>query len=486
MNLLNLDRKEANSRMAAKDYIDAREAEIAQFSQSRSNVAELQRHLSDVLEGDAFRGSPRSGRFLKYIVEESLAGHFDSLKERVIGIELFGRSASYDTGEDAIVRVTASDVRKRLLQHYGRYGAPIAKFRISLPLGSYLPEFTRIDEEAPDPATSVPEHEAPSDAMETPAAAVHLQEPTATANESLTQKRIPSFWIWSAAIASVGALGLLAFVFAHPTPSNPLRTNAAAYPWPELASAATRTELITSDPNIAEIQGFTGGQLTISDYANHRYFVGPKALSPEQDRFCRIILRGDKAASFDTAIASDIAALAAINGEPVVVRAARDIQFSDLKTDDNFVMLGSPRSNPWFSLFNDQLDFRFIFDPQMQSEAIQNFHPRAGEQTAFIPTAKGWATGQSYAIVALVQNPDQKGHVLLLAGATAEGTAAAGKVVTDGSRLMPMLKRCGVDASGPVQHFELLLRLNTIAGSANEIDYAACHLLPALNKPAKP
>jgi hypothetical protein len=53
--------------------------------------------------------------------------------------EVFGRSPSYDTGEDAIVRVTASDVRKRLLQHYDRNGSA-SEFRINLPLGSYIPE----------------------------------------------------------------------------------------------------------------------------------------------------------------------------------------------------------------------------------------------------------------------------------------------------------------------------------------------------------
>jgi hypothetical protein len=92
-----------------------------------------------VIDGDAFKGSHRSGQFLQYIVDQAIAGRFESLKERVIGMELFGRSASYNTGDDAIVRVTASDVRKLLLQHYGRYGATSA-FRISLPSGSYIPE----------------------------------------------------------------------------------------------------------------------------------------------------------------------------------------------------------------------------------------------------------------------------------------------------------------------------------------------------------
>jgi hypothetical protein len=119
---------------------DARSEEIGSII-GIEEIAPLQDHLKEVLEGDAFRGSHRSGQFLKHIVDRAIAGRFDSLKERVIGIEVFGRSPSYDTGTDAIVRVTASDVRKRLLQHYGRPGTP-PEFRISLPSGSYIPKIT--------------------------------------------------------------------------------------------------------------------------------------------------------------------------------------------------------------------------------------------------------------------------------------------------------------------------------------------------------
>ena len=91
---------------------------LAKIVETEQDFARLQQHLKEVIEGEAFKGSLRSGQFLSYIVEESLAGRYSALKERVIGVKLFGRSPSYDTGEDAIVRVTASDVRRRLLQHY--------------------------------------------------------------------------------------------------------------------------------------------------------------------------------------------------------------------------------------------------------------------------------------------------------------------------------------------------------------------------------
>ena len=93
---------------------DARTLELAKITGTEEDIALLQQHVKEVIEGAAFKGSHRSGQFLQYIVDQAIAGHFESLKERVIGVELFGRSPSYDTGDYAIVRVTASDVRKRL------------------------------------------------------------------------------------------------------------------------------------------------------------------------------------------------------------------------------------------------------------------------------------------------------------------------------------------------------------------------------------
>jgi hypothetical protein len=104
---------------------------------------ELRQHLQEIISGPAFKVSRRSQEFLEYIVERSLRGKCEDLRERTLGIELFGRPADYDTGEDAIVRVTASDVRKRLLQHYGK-AESTSRFRIELPSGSYVPEFRRI------------------------------------------------------------------------------------------------------------------------------------------------------------------------------------------------------------------------------------------------------------------------------------------------------------------------------------------------------
>ena len=109
---------------------------------------------------------------------------------------------------------------------------------------------------------------------------------------------------------------------------------------------------------------------------------------------------------------------------------------------------------------------------------IHDIHPGQGEQPFYVPTATGGKTGQTFAIIAFIQNLDRNCQVLLLIGADGEGTAAAGKLVTDLPRLTTALEKCGVSSSGPLKHFELLLSLNTIANSATTVDVAACHILP--------
>src|SRR6516165_2863393 len=100
----------------------------------------IREELNRILASHEFRTSKRSQDFLRYVVEHTLNGQADLLKERTIGIEVFGRSTDYDPGEDATVRVKAGEVRKRLGLYYAEQGAHDA-VRIELPLGTYIPEF---------------------------------------------------------------------------------------------------------------------------------------------------------------------------------------------------------------------------------------------------------------------------------------------------------------------------------------------------------
>ena len=96
--------------------------------------------LENVLRDPAFRPSKRSVEFLRYVVSKTLDGAADQIKERTIGIEVFGRDPSYDTTIDHVVRTAAIELRKRLSIYYGEERHR-SELRISLVPGSYIPHF---------------------------------------------------------------------------------------------------------------------------------------------------------------------------------------------------------------------------------------------------------------------------------------------------------------------------------------------------------
>src|SRR4051812_46966223 len=111
------------------------------IGQRAHQEAEVREHLERILASSPFRNSRRASAMLRYAVEHAIDGKVDALKERTIGVEVFGRSTGYDTGADHIVRSTAGDVRRRLAQFYQENGKENG-VRIDFAAGSYVPRFS--------------------------------------------------------------------------------------------------------------------------------------------------------------------------------------------------------------------------------------------------------------------------------------------------------------------------------------------------------
>jgi TolB-like protein/tetratricopeptide (TPR) repeat protein len=176
-------------------------------------------HLEEVMRSRAFAGSKRSQDFLQLIVEHALEGETDSLKERMIGVEMFGRPVDYDTGSDSVVRVKATDVRKKLTQYYLESPENL-DVRIELPAGSYVPKF--IFEPAkiePKPNSRV----IPLASVERPVAQINAPEGDPPADfdnwkpalpvrkERLTKRVIAAVAVGLTFIAVIGYLGYKKF-----------------------------------------------------------------------------------------------------------------------------------------------------------------------------------------------------------------------------------------------------------------------------------
>jgi hypothetical protein len=126
--------------MERSKAVAARHEDKNLFKDGRFSRSELLEQLERIVRSKHFRNSKRYPTFLRFVVEQTLAGKTEGLKERTLGVDVFARPSHYDTNEDPIVRVTAGEIRKRIAQYYQEPGHE-EELRIDLPLGSYLPHF---------------------------------------------------------------------------------------------------------------------------------------------------------------------------------------------------------------------------------------------------------------------------------------------------------------------------------------------------------
>lgn len=94
--------------------------------------------LDKILASGGFATADSLSRFLRYVVDQTLTGQADRIKEYIIGVQVFGRGESFDPRVDPIVRVQAGKLRSKLNKYYETAGLhdPV---RIEIPKGSYAP-----------------------------------------------------------------------------------------------------------------------------------------------------------------------------------------------------------------------------------------------------------------------------------------------------------------------------------------------------------
>ena len=114
---------------------------------SEEDRSAVREQLERILASPGFRNSRKYPAFLRYIVEHTLNGESDHLKERTLGVEVFGRPPEYDTSVDPVVRVVAAEVRNRIGRYYYESAAP-GELLLDLHSGTYVPRFAIPDRTA--------------------------------------------------------------------------------------------------------------------------------------------------------------------------------------------------------------------------------------------------------------------------------------------------------------------------------------------------
>jgi Tol biopolymer transport system component len=131
-------------------------------------------HLDRILASPSFSRSARISRFLRFVVDMTLEGRADELKETTVAVAVFDREPAYNPKTDPVVRYEARRLRSKLERYYAEDGAK-ERMRISLPKGGYVPRFEICDtdeatemnsleqsaEDVPPQPLSAPEHGRP-------------------------------------------------------------------------------------------------------------------------------------------------------------------------------------------------------------------------------------------------------------------------------------------------------------------------------------
>jgi hypothetical protein len=182
---------------------------------SQEQALLVRNELAAIMASDSFSSSKRCRDFLEFIVEHALAGDFDTLTERFLGVELFGRAVDYETATDSIVRVRANDVRRRLAQYYSS-ARSTSPARIDLIAGGYIPEFHWTSVEKVQTARALERGAYDSKSWAEGESTVR-SSPTVAEDQRLRNRT--RLWVWSG-VAAVALVGSLLAMFLHTRQSN--------------------------------------------------------------------------------------------------------------------------------------------------------------------------------------------------------------------------------------------------------------------------
>jgi hypothetical protein len=376
----------------------------------------IREELARVLSGHEFRTSKRSQDFLRYAVENTLNGHTDLLKERTIGIEVFGRATSYEPSDDATVRVKAGDVRKRLGLYYAEQGShnPV---RIDLPAGTYVPEF-RWEAAAPIveslPVLAKPAEPAP--ARKTPLwPAITILVILIAAGSVWMRMRPASTVIdqfWSPVLSSTSPVSLcVAYVPVfgldrEPNSSKPVRV----------------------EDFVSLTDQFVGGGDLIAT-----------------SRLSAMLTRMDR---------------------PYRLRIGSAVSFNDLRTAPA-ILVGYSYTR-WKEISNQM---RFFIDGSRTPVGITDF----GHPTQFslpnLPADR--RTNEDYAIVSRVFHPDTHAMLVEVAGITQYGTDAAADLVTNADLIAEALRTA--PSNWQSKNLQLVLHVKVISGTPSSPKVVATH-----------
>jgi hypothetical protein len=383
--------------------------------------AQLERLLANV----HFKQSKRFPSFLRFVVEHTLAGDAESIKERTLGVEIFGRDANYDTASDPIVRVTAAEIRKRVAQYYQEPGHE-EELRINLPPGSYVPQFhwpkAAIEPELAEPAP------VPLEAVVFPA--------RPTLDHEATHGRRGSRLSYV-----LGSLGVLVLSICTFFIWQARHLSGFDFFW--------RPVFTSNDPLllcIADQLQYSG--ISLRDAAQPSHQVQLK------DNLTAVVID-------DVNAIMKVGGILQSSGKKYTVKGEGATELIDLRAGPT-IFVGA-FDNAWTLRLTNQLRFHFANNPEMtQFRIVDSSVP--SQARWFVDRTVQMTTNnyRDYAIIARFTDTNTGKLEVVIAGIGRGGTIAASEFLTDNSDLSEL--RQAAVAAGNKKNLEVVLSTQIIDG----------------------
>lgn len=408
--------------------------------------------IERILATSPFQKSVRLPDLLRYMAERAIHGHPEDLTEHRIGSAVFGKPVSYSPTEDSSVRVHVRQLRLKLHEYFDCEGRN-SEIVVEIPKGAYTPVFRTVKVAPQETLSPVP---APAPAKEA----------------TWKYKVLP--WILT------GVLTMTSLFFWHQWRVAGAQSSLPPWPLSEVMGKDEETHAVIADINYGMLRILSEKSGSLEEYLSPQYRENfmPAQMTTRESRIVSY-LSGSLLTSYaDVVVVKALSSFSGSNPDRITVRSARDLRLRDMQ-DGNYILVGSPSSNPWVSLYESQLNFVESEGVAGQSmKFFQNKHPRQGEKDSYRGLEFTGTTGVDFATISVLPTQSGHGNVLILQGLQQEGTEAAGLLLADPegrSRLEHALGVSG-NTTKPI-YFEALIRANSVGGAPDGTEVIATRII---------
>jgi hypothetical protein len=431
----------------------------------------LRENAEDVLESDVrwlliqrivesrdFERATQLRKILLYVSRSAILEPDRVLREYDIAYDVLDRRKDFDPANDNIVRSQFTNLRRKLEGYFLDEGSTETLI-VKIPKGSYVPLFSPVRVVAQGLATSA------AGLAEAAVVDVAATQPVYERGQWSRLEIILAF----SCVVLIATLGWLGQRVLGPNAwkAQPVAATNAFVQF--LGRTEGKVSIVVPDTMLVQIEEARGGKdIGLSDYIRADY--PQRQIAEVGNTDVRQYLMGmsmSRNTSFNEAMIAEnfLSTFQRLN-IAAQARYARDLHVSDLNVD-NVILIGSAASDPWASIFEGPLNFRFHEDRTTNSYYFEDLHPVAGEQAKY-PVKYNTNDGKDavgYVDVALVQNESHTGYVLMFAASDVQEAESAANFLLNGKlppEIVALLNR------KDLHYFEIFLRGRHLAGQADD------------------